>query len=62
MKVADAEEAVRLANDSRYGLSASVWTGDSARGERLARAIEAGMVSVNDAQVGYYALELPMGG
>src|SRR5207244_851717 len=30
MKVADAEEAIRLTNDSRYGLSATVWTGDAA--------------------------------
>ena len=62
MKVRDAEEAVRLANDSPYGLQASVWTKDTARGERLARMIEAGVVSVNDAQVNYLALELPMGG
>jgi acyl-CoA reductase-like NAD-dependent aldehyde dehydrogenase len=62
MKVRDAEEAVRLANDSPYGLQASVWTKDAAKGERLARMIEAGVVSVNDAQVNYVALELPMGG
>ena len=62
MKVADADEAVRLANDSEYGLSASVWTKDAARGEALARRIEAGSVCVNDFQLNYYALELPMGG
>src|ERR671910_284270 len=62
MKVRDAEEAVRLANDSPYGLQASVWTKDAKKGERLARRIEAGAVTVNDAQVNYVALELPMGG
>jgi acyl-CoA reductase-like NAD-dependent aldehyde dehydrogenase len=62
MKVADAEEAVRLANDSRYGLSASVWTRDAARGEQIARRIESGAVSVNDSGINYFALELPMGG
>lgn len=62
MKVADAEEAVRLANDSPYGLGASVWTKDTARGERIARQVEAGAVCVNDAQLNYFALELPMGG
>jgi acyl-CoA reductase-like NAD-dependent aldehyde dehydrogenase len=62
MKVADAEEAVRLANDSPYGLQASIWTRDAAKGERLARMIEAGVCCVNDAQINYLALELPMGG
>jgi acyl-CoA reductase-like NAD-dependent aldehyde dehydrogenase len=62
MKVRDAEEAVRLANDTQYGLQASVWTKDAAKGERIARRIEAGSVTVNDAQVNYVALELPMGG
>jgi acyl-CoA reductase-like NAD-dependent aldehyde dehydrogenase len=62
MKVADAEEGVRLSNDSPYGLQASVWTKDVAKGERLARRIEAGAVTVNDAQINYIALELPMGG
>jgi acyl-CoA reductase-like NAD-dependent aldehyde dehydrogenase len=62
MKVRDADEGVRLANDSPYGLQASVWTKDAAKGERLARMIEAGVVCVNDAQINYVALELPMGG
>jgi acyl-CoA reductase-like NAD-dependent aldehyde dehydrogenase len=62
MKVGDAEEALRLANDSPYGLQASVWTKDTRRGEQLARRVEAGAVCVNDAQVNYTALELPMGG
>ncbi len=62
MKVGDAEEALRMANDSPYGLQASVWTKDVERGEALARRVEAGAVCVNDAQINYVALELPMGG
>ncbi len=62
MKVADAEEAIRLANDSPYGLAASVFTRDTARGEAIASRIEAGAVCVNDAALNYLALELPMGG
>jgi acyl-CoA reductase-like NAD-dependent aldehyde dehydrogenase len=62
MRIADAEEGVRLANDSHYGLQASVWTKDLKRGEALARRIQAGVVCVNDAQINYSALNLPMGG
>ncbi|MCW2967104.1 MAG: aldehyde dehydrogenase family protein [Solirubrobacteraceae bacterium] len=62
MKVADEDEAVRLANDSPYGLAASVFSKDVDRGERIARRVEAGAVCVNDALVNYFAMELPMGG
>ncbi|MDE3131970.1 MAG: aldehyde dehydrogenase family protein [Acidobacteriota bacterium] len=62
MKVADVEQAVRLANDSSYGLQASVWTRDTPRGEQIARRLEAGAVCVNTAQLNYFALNLPMGG
>ncbi|MGH2835918.1 MAG: aldehyde dehydrogenase family protein [Solirubrobacteraceae bacterium] len=62
MKVADIDEAVRLANDSPYGLQASVWTKDTPRGERIARQLEVGAVCVNAAQINYFALNLPMGG
>jgi acyl-CoA reductase-like NAD-dependent aldehyde dehydrogenase len=62
MRISSAEEGVRLANDSPYGLQASVWTRDTERGESLARRIEAGVVCVNDAQINYTALNLPMGG
>jgi acyl-CoA reductase-like NAD-dependent aldehyde dehydrogenase len=43
----DERDAVRLANDVRYGLMATVWTGDPARGHRLARRIKAGTVGIN---------------
>jgi acyl-CoA reductase-like NAD-dependent aldehyde dehydrogenase len=43
----DEKDAVRIANDSRYGLMATVWTGDPGRGHRLARQIKAGTVAVN---------------
>jgi acyl-CoA reductase-like NAD-dependent aldehyde dehydrogenase len=62
MKIADADEGVRLANESPYGLGASVFTRDTARGEAIARRLEAGAANVNDAIVNYTALELPMGG
>jgi acyl-CoA reductase-like NAD-dependent aldehyde dehydrogenase len=43
----DEKDAVRIANDIRYGLFATVWTGDPARGHRVARAIKSGMVGIN---------------
>ena len=44
---ADEEEAVRLANDTPYGLSGSIWTRDAGRALRVARAVESGVLSVN---------------
>jgi acyl-CoA reductase-like NAD-dependent aldehyde dehydrogenase len=43
----DEKDAVGIANDVKYGLFATVWTGDAARGHRLARQIKAGMIGVN---------------
>jgi acyl-CoA reductase-like NAD-dependent aldehyde dehydrogenase len=62
MKVRDAEEAIRLINDSEYGLQASIVTRDSRRGTKIAARLEAGAVTVNDTQSNYFALGLPMGG
>ena len=62
MKVQDADEAVRMANESPYGLAGSVFTRDNHKGEAIARRVEAGAVCVNDAMLNYSALELPMGG
>jgi succinate-semialdehyde dehydrogenase/glutarate-semialdehyde dehydrogenase len=56
------EEAVRLANDSEYGLAASIWTRNQQRGERLARDVQAGAVMVNDVVSCYGISEAPHGG
>jgi succinate-semialdehyde dehydrogenase/glutarate-semialdehyde dehydrogenase len=58
----DDDEAVRLANDSEFGLAASVFTRDDARGERLARRIHAGTVMVNDLVSCFGISEAPHGG
>jgi acyl-CoA reductase-like NAD-dependent aldehyde dehydrogenase len=62
MRVRDLEEGIALANDSEFGLQASVWTRDVKRGEEAARRLQAGVVCVNDAMINYSALNLPMGG
>ncbi|MBO0799495.1 MAG: aldehyde dehydrogenase family protein [Blastocatellia bacterium] len=62
MRVRDEAEALRLANDSNYGLNASVFTRDRARGERLAAKVEAGMTCVNDVLAGFGVTDAPSGG
>jgi acyl-CoA reductase-like NAD-dependent aldehyde dehydrogenase len=62
MRVADVDEAIRLANDSPYGLQASVFTRDMDKAEAIARRLEAGAVTINDAQVNYTVFNAPMGG
>lgn len=57
---ADEEEAVRIANDTPYGLGSYVFTTDPAQAERVADRIEAGMVFING--VGAEGAELPFGG
>lgn len=62
MRVADEEEAIARANDSPYGLQASVWTGDTAAGRRVAARLRAGTVAINDALINYGIPALPFGG
>lgn len=62
IRVKDEEEAVARANATPYGLFASVWTRNLARGERVARRLQAGGVSVNDTLAHYAVPGLPMGG
>jgi acyl-CoA reductase-like NAD-dependent aldehyde dehydrogenase len=56
------EEALERANDSNFGLGASVWTRDRAKGERMARSIESGMVWINDHSFTHAALQCAWGG
>ena len=60
--VADEEEALERANDSNFGLGASVWTRDRAKGERMARRIESGMVWINDHSYSHGAAQCSWGG
>lgn len=62
MKVSSQEEAIRLANDSPYGLGSSVFTKNLDRGRRVANELRAGNTWVNDALMSYLAQEAPMGG
>ena len=57
---ADEKEAVRIANDTKYGLFATVWTGDPARGHRVARQIKSGMVAINTPYTAFPGI--PFGG
>ena len=57
---ADEAEAVRIANDTPYGLSGSIWTRDGARALRVARAVESGVLSVNSN--GSVRVATPFGG
>jgi succinate-semialdehyde dehydrogenase/glutarate-semialdehyde dehydrogenase len=61
--VPDTEAAVAAANNSEYGLNASVWTGDRRRGARVAERVDCGTVCVNDGHVsGWGSVDAPMGG
>ncbi|MGH7827126.1 MAG: succinic semialdehyde dehydrogenase [Candidatus Binatia bacterium] len=62
MKVKDAEEALKLANESRYGLGGSVFTRDKRTGWDLAQRIQGGSVCVNDSLVNFIIPDAPMGG
>ena len=61
IRAADEAEAIRVANDSEYGLSASVFTGDAARGLRVARQIHSGMCHINGPTV-HDEAQMPFGG
>ena len=56
------EEAIRLANDTEFGLTASVWTRDLAKGKRVAERIEAGTVCVNEVLYTHGIGQTPWGG
>jgi succinate-semialdehyde dehydrogenase/glutarate-semialdehyde dehydrogenase len=62
-RVGSDEEAILLANDSDFGLNASVWTRDVARGRRIASSIKAGTVNINDGYTAAWgSVGAPMGG
>jgi len=62
MRVTDADEALRLANDSHYGLSASVFSRDKSAAASIADKLASGAVCVNDSLVNFIIPEAPMGG
>ena len=62
MRVPDEEEALRLANESEYGLNGNVWTRDKRKGLDIATRMETGAVCVNDMALTYGVPEAPFGG
>jgi acyl-CoA reductase-like NAD-dependent aldehyde dehydrogenase len=62
VRVADVDEAVALANDNDYGLGASVWTKDAARGATIARRLDVGMAWVNNHSITSTMTEAPWTG
>lgn len=62
IKVADAAEALRLSNESRYGLSGSIFTRDKDQARRLAEELQCGSVCINDTLVSFIVADAPMGG
>ena len=62
-RVKDVEEAVEIANDTSYGLNASIWTSDLRRGQEIGTRINAGTVNVNEGYSAAWAShDAPMGG
>jgi acyl-CoA reductase-like NAD-dependent aldehyde dehydrogenase len=61
-KVASAEEGLRLANDSEYGLNGSVWAGSRRRARELASRMQVGSAGINSTLLVYATLDAPMGG
>jgi acyl-CoA reductase-like NAD-dependent aldehyde dehydrogenase len=62
MKVRDAAEAIEKANDSRFGLSGSIWTRDKAKAMALARQMNTGSVTINNVLTSVFQFGLPFGG
>lgn len=62
MRVPDEETALRLANDSRYGLHGSVWSKDKPRARRIASRMKTGSVAINDHLVNFFYPSIKLGG
>ena len=58
----NAEEAIAEANDSQYGLNASVWAGNTTQAREVARQLETGSAVINSTLLIYNAFDVPMGG
>lgn len=62
MKVANVDEAIRLANDSDFGLSASIWTRDYGKARKIARRLEVGTVNINDTLANVFCFPITQSG
>jgi acyl-CoA reductase-like NAD-dependent aldehyde dehydrogenase len=62
VRVTDADEAIRLGNASRFGLSGSVWSRNLARAREVGRRLETGSLCINDVLVNYLFVSAPLGG